>query len=78
MLYKYISSSRGHKSTCISQEDFPNNAKWTRCKYPKWEVVLVIRIFSAALHIHECHNEMSSSCMYPVTGWGMSHDILLW
>ena len=24
----------------ISQEDFPNNAKWTRCKYPKWEVAL--------------------------------------
>ena len=29
MLYKYISSSRGQKSTCISQEDFPNNDKWT-------------------------------------------------
>ena len=23
----------------ISQEDVPNNEKWTRCKYPKWEVV---------------------------------------
>ena len=33
MLYECICS-------CISQEDFPNNEKWTRCKYPKWEVVL--------------------------------------
>ena len=26
------------KSTCISQEDFSNNEKWTRFKYPneKW------------------------------------------
>ena len=32
MLYKV-----GQKSTC-SQEDFPNNEKWTRCKYlnGKW------------------------------------------
>ena len=40
MHYKYISSSRGLKSTCSSYEDSPNTAKWTRCKYPKWEVVL--------------------------------------
>ena len=35
MLYKFLMRS---KSTCISQEDFPNNEKWTRCKYPneKW------------------------------------------
>ena len=28
----------GPKSTHISQEDFPNNEKWTRCNYPngKW------------------------------------------
>ena len=47
MLYKYICSSWGQKSTCISQEDFPNNEMWTRSsnpkgtdvKYPKWEVV---------------------------------------
>ena len=39
MHYKYTSSS-GHKATCSSYEDFPNNSKWTRCKYPKWEVVL--------------------------------------
>ena len=31
MLYKYISSSLGQNSTCISQEDFPNNEKLTRC-----------------------------------------------
>ena len=32
------------KSTCISQEYFPNNEKWTRCKYPneKWYYVLQI------------------------------------
>ena len=24
----------------INVQDFPNNVKWTRCKYPKWEVVL--------------------------------------
>ena len=28
------------KSTCISQEDFPNNEKWTGCKYQKEKVVL--------------------------------------
>ena len=27
------------KSTCNNKKDFPNNIKWTRCKYPKWEVV---------------------------------------
>ena len=38
MHYKSISSSRGQISTRISQEDFPNDVKWTRCKYPneKW------------------------------------------
>ena len=38
MPYKYICSSRGQKPTCTSQEDFPNNENWTRCKYPneKW------------------------------------------
>ena len=39
MHYKYISSSLGQKSTCSSYENSPNNVKWTRCKYPKWEVV---------------------------------------
>ena len=28
-----ISSLRGQKSTCISQKDFPNDEKWTRCNY---------------------------------------------
>ena len=34
------------KSTCISQEDFPTNEKWTRCKYlnEKWYWVLHIRV----------------------------------
>ena len=40
MRYKYVSSSCGQKSTCISQEDFPNNEKWTRCYNPKWKDVL--------------------------------------
>ena len=37
-IYIYMSYSRGQKSTCISQEDFPNNEKWTRGIYPneKW------------------------------------------
>ena len=29
------SSSRGQKSTCDSQEDFPNYEIWTRCNNPK-------------------------------------------
>ena len=40
MLYKYISYSWGQTSTCISQEDFLHNEKWTRCYNPKWEDVL--------------------------------------
>ena len=24
----------------VLYEDSPDNVKWTRCKYPKWEVVL--------------------------------------
>ena len=38
MLYKYISSSLDKKPMYISQEDFSNNVKWTRWKYPneKW------------------------------------------
>ena len=34
MHYKYTSSSRGQKSTCIVQEDFTNDVNWTRCLYP--------------------------------------------
>ena len=48
MHYKYICSSLGQISTCISQEDFPNNEiridvaiqKGRDVNYPKWEVVL--------------------------------------
>ena len=40
MHYKYISSSRGQKSTCSSYEDSSNNVKWTRCKCPNWEGIL--------------------------------------
>ena len=29
------SSSRGQKSACDSQEDFPNYEIWTRCNNPK-------------------------------------------
>ena len=29
------SSFRGRKSTCDSQEDFPNYEIWTRCNNPK-------------------------------------------
>ena len=39
MLYKYKFLMR-LKINVISQEDFPNYEKWTRCEYPKWEVVL--------------------------------------
>ena len=35
MHYKYVCSSLGQKSTCISQEDFPNNEIWTSCSNPK-------------------------------------------
>ena len=47
MHYKYISSSWGQNSTCISQEDFPINEIWTcsnpkgtDVSYPKLEVLL--------------------------------------
>ena len=44
MHHKYISSSLCQKSTCISQKDFPNDGKWTGCKYQneKWYKVLQI------------------------------------
>ena len=36
--YKYICSLRGQKSTCIRQEDFPNNENNEKSKYrnEKW------------------------------------------
>ena len=39
MRYKDISSSSssGQKSTCDSQEDFPNNEIWTRCNNLKMD-----------------------------------------
>ena len=39
MHHTYISSSRGQKSTCSSQKDFPTNGM-DRFKISKWEVVL--------------------------------------
>ena len=41
MLYKYISSSCGQKSTFDSQEDFQNNVNWTRCYNPNGKMYYV-------------------------------------
>ena len=43
------------KSMYISQEDFPNNEKWTRCNYPNEKRYLVLQIEST----------YHASCMTP-------------
>ena len=57
MLYNFINSPSGQKSTCISLEYFPNNEKWTRCNYSnqKWYYVLQIE------------STYPVSCMTPAT-----------
>ena len=41
MHYKYVCHDVKNEHAVAIYEDSPNNVKWTKCKHPKWGVVLV-------------------------------------